>query len=239
LGAARPGEPVSAIREKAKKFQKFVKSLEGKHAQALPEKERPLLERFVYAVLAYDNPAPNAKKVIKAFTDEKVYGSWNEVRVSTVRELAEVLRENKIDDPDTWAPRLKQILQKVFEEADDTAFEPLKEALETASGEKQKKQLNEKTRNFLKDLPGIPAWGTVYLLTGLGLEKELPWEPYTEAVLDEQKVFPQKSNLVQKKRVAKALLEGLEDLDTLDVHHLLVEYGKKDLKKKPEPAAKR
>ena len=32
----------------------------------------------------------------------------------------------------------------------------------------------------------------------------------------------------------QALLEGLEGLDPLDVHHLLVEYGKKDLKKKPE-----
>ena len=51
-------------------------------------------------------------------------------------------------------------------------------------------------------------------------------------------VVPQKSNLVQKKRVAKALLEGLEGLDLLDVHHLLVEYGKKDLKKKPEAGAK-
>lgn len=230
---------MSAIREKAKKFHKFLKSLEGKHAQALPEKGRPLLERFVYAVLAYENPAANAKKVIKALTDEKAYGSWNEVRVSTVRELADILRENKIEDPDGWAPRIKQLLQKVFEEADDTALEPLKEALDAASGDKQKKQLNEKTRNFLKDLPGIPPWGPAYLLTGLGLEKELPWEPYTEAVLDEQKVFPQKSNLAQKKRVAKALLEGLEDLDALDVHHLLVEYGKKDLKKKPEVSAKK
>ena len=62
-------------------------------------------------------------------------------------------------------------------------------------------------------------------------------DDHVEAVLAEQKVFPQKSNLVQKKRVAKALLEGLEGLDPLDVHHLLVEYGKKDLKKKPEPSA--
>lgn len=229
---------MSAIREKAKKFQKFVKTLEAKHATALPEKERPLLERFVYSLLAYDNPSEKAKKVIKALTDDKTYGSWNEVRVSTVRELADVLRESKIDDPDVWAPKLKQMLQKVFEEVDDTAFEPLKEALDGASGDKQKKQINDKMRNFVRDLPGIPAWGPQYLLTGLGLEKELPWEPYVEAVLTEQKVFPQKSNLVQKKRVAKALLEGLEGLDLLDVHHLLVEYGKKDLKKKPEAGVK-
>jgi hypothetical protein len=229
---------VSAIREKAKKFQKFVKSLEEKHAQALPEKGRPLLERFVYSLLAYTNPSPQAKRVIKSLTDEKTYGSWNEVRVSTVRELADVLREAKIEQPETWAPKLKQLLQKVFEEVDDTAFEPLKEALETASGEKQKKQINEKAHKFVRDLPGLPPWAPAYLLTGLGLERELPWEPYTEAVLVEQKVFPPKANLVQKKRVAKALLEGLDDLDPLDVHHLLVEHGKKDLKKKPDAVAK-
>jgi hypothetical protein len=228
---------VSAIREKAKKFQKFMKSLEEKHGPAMPEKDRPLLERFVYSLLAYYNPAANAKKVIKAFTDEKTYTSWNEVRVSTVRELADVLREHKIDQPEVWAPRLKQILQKVFEEADDTAFEPIKEALEGATGDKQKKQLNEKAHKFLRELPGVPVWAPAYLLTGLGLEKELPWEPYIEAALTEQKVFPPKANLVQKKRVAKALLEGLEGVDPLDVHHLLVEYGKKDLKKKPDAAA--
>lgn len=226
----------AAIRDKAKKFHKFLKGIEERHPAALPEKELPLLARFVFYLMAYGNPVANARKVIKHFTDDRIYGSWNEVRVSTVRELGVILAEHKIEHPEFLAPRLKTLLQKVFEEADDTALEPLMEALANPAGEKQKKQLNEKARNFLRDLPGIPAWGSTYLLTGMGLEKELPWDPYTEAVLAEQKVFPAKANLVQKKRVAKALLEGLEDLDPLQVHHLLVEYGKKDLKVKPKPA---
>lgn len=226
----------AAIRDKAKKFHKFLKGIEERHAAALPEKELPLLARFVFYLMAYGNPVANARKVIKHFTDDRIYGSWNEVRVSTVRELGVILAEHKIEHPEFLAPRLKQLLQKVFEEADDTALEPLMEALANPAGEKQKKQLNDKARNFLRDLPGIPAWGSTYLLTGMGLEKELPWDPYTEAVLAEQKVFPAKANLVQKKRVAKALLEGLEGLDPLEVHHLLVEYGKKELKVKPRPA---
>ncbi len=226
----------AAIRDKAKKFHKFLKGIEERHTAALPEKELPLLARFVFYLMAYGNPVANARKVIKHFTDDRIYGSWNEVRVSTVRELGVILAEHKIEHPEFLAPRLKQLLQKVFEEADDTALEPLMEALANPAGEKQKKQLNDKARNFLRDLPGIPAWGSTYLLTGMGLEKELPWDPYTEAVLAEQKVFPAKANLVQKKRVAKALLEGLEGLDPLEVHHLLVEYGKKELKVKPRPA---
>jgi endonuclease III len=228
----------TAIRDKAKKFQKFLKGLEEKHAPAMPEKGRPLLERFVFYLLAYANPPANARKVVKTFTDERLYGSWNEVRVSTVRELADILKEHKIEHADFLAPRLKQMLQKVFEEADDTAFEPLMEAIAGAQNDKQKKTLTEKARNFIRDLPGIPPWGPTYLLTGMGLEKELPWDGFTEAVLAEQKLLPAKSNLVQKKRVAKALLEGLEGLDPLDVHHLLVEHGKKDGKvKKPTPTA--
>lgn len=221
----------TGIREKAKKFQKFVKGLEEKHPQALPKRGAPLLERFVFYLLAYSNPVSAAKTVVADLTDERTFGSWNEVRVATVRELAEVLRRHGIEPADFLAPRLKQFLQKVFEEVDDTALEPIHEDLEKLSGEKLKKQL-EKTKNFIRDLPGIPPWGPSYLLTGLGLEQDIPWDPHTEQALDEQKVFPPKSNLVQKKRVAKALLEGLEGLDPLDVHHLLVEHAKQAQKKR-------
>jgi hypothetical protein len=221
----------TAIREKAKKFHKFLKSLEEKHAAALPEKGRPLLERFVFYLLAYSNPVTQARKVIKSLTDDRTYGSWNEVRVSTVRELTQVLLESKIEHADFLAPRLKQLFQKVFEEVDDTALEPVLDTIAAAS-DKQKKTVNERARNFLRDLPGIPPWGSTYLLTGLGLEDELPWDPHTEAAFEEQKVFPPKSNLVQKKRVARALLDGLEGLDALDVHHLLVEHAKKEPPKK-------
>ena len=34
--------------------------------------------------------------ILTSFTDDRTYGSWNEVRVSTVRELTQVLLEHKI-----------------------------------------------------------------------------------------------------------------------------------------------
>ena len=58
-------------------------------------------------------------------------------------------------------------------------------------------------------------------------ENTMPWDPHTETVLDQQRSFPAKSTLTQKKRVAKALLDGLEDLGPIGVHHLLVEHGKR------------
>ena len=65
----------------------------------------------------------------------RVNGEPRQFDIGAAQTLLDVLREAKIDEPDAWAPKLKQMLQKVFEEVDDTAFEPLKEALDGASGE--------------------------------------------------------------------------------------------------------
>ena len=217
---------MAAIRDKAKKFQKFLQGLKDKHPQALSEPGRPLLEKFVFYLLFYNNPIPNARKAVKSLTNDQLFTSWNEVRVATVRELTEVLEEAKVGPAEFLAPRMKQFLQKVFEEADDTALEPLREKVESAEKAQQKKALLEKLKKFVSELPGIPPWGGTYLLTGLGIDPQLPWDPATESALEEQKVFPPRSTLVQKKRIAKALLDGLEGMDLLDVHHLLVEHWK-------------
>lgn len=218
---------MAAIRDKAKKFHKFVKDLGSKYGPALPDKNAPLLERFVFYLLFYSNSTPSARKAIKAFTNDQQFTSWNEVRVATVREITAILEEAKIQHADFLAPRLKKLLQRVFEEADDTAFEPLTRRIEEA--EKGKRQLTEKVRKFIASLEQeceIPAWGPTYLLTGLALDDQIPWDPHTEAVLESQKVFPAKATLVQKKRVAKALLDGL-DVGPLEVHHLLIEHAKR------------
>jgi hypothetical protein len=190
---------VAAIRDKAKKFHKFVKGLQSKHPQALPDGEAPLLDRFIFYLFLYSNPVTYARRAYKAFKD-------------------------------VLAPRLKQFLQKVFEEIDDTRFEAVLTEIEAAEDAKQRKQLTDAAKKAIAELPGIPPWGATYLLTGLGFDSNIPWDPHTEAVLEAQKAFPPKSTLAQKKRIAKALLDGLE-LDTLSVHHLLVEHAKKDLKR--------
>lgn len=223
---------MAAIREKAKKFQKFVKGLKGKYPQAVPDKGKPLLDRFVFYLLFYSNPVTYARKAYRSLTDDKQFASWSEVRVSTVREITEILEEAKVKPADFLAPRLKEFLQKVFEEVDDMALEPLLAELEEAENARGRKEVTERIKKFVAELPGIPPWGVTYLLTGLGLDDSMPWDPHTEAVLESQKAFPPKSTLVQKKRVAKALVDGLDPLTPLDVHHLLVEYAKRDMKRK-------
>jgi len=219
---------VAAIREKAKKFHKFVKGLQEKYPQALPDEQMKLLERFIFYLLFYSNPVTNAHKAFKALTDDKHFASWSEVRVATVRELTNILRDSKVEPAEFLAPRLKELLQNVFEEVDDVALEPLTERIEEAQTAKQKKDAAEKVRKFVTELPGIPPWGPQYLLAGLGLDPQLPLDPHTEAVLEAQKCFPPKSKLPEKKRVAKALLDGLEPLGPIEVHHLLVEHAKRD-----------
>jgi hypothetical protein len=223
---------VAAIRDKAKKFHKFVKGLNDKYGTALPDMNAPLLERFIFYLLFYSNATTNARKAVKAFTNEQHFTSWNEVRVATVREITEILEESRIQHADFLAPRLKKLLQRVFEEADDTALEPLTRRIEEA--EKGKRQVTEKVKKFLLGLEqecDIPSWGPTYMITGLELDNAIPWDPHTEAVLDSQKVFAAKSTLTQKKRVAKALLDGLE-LGPLEVHHLLIEHAKRGAKGK-------
>lgn len=226
---------MAAVREKAKKFQRFVKGLKSKYGNALPE-DKPLLDRFIFYLLFYSNPVTYAKKAYKSFTDDKAFASWSEVRVSTVREITDILNDAKVKPAEFLAPRLKIFLQRVFEEVDDMALEPLADQIEEAENARQRKEATEAVRKFVEEIVTIPSnelppWGATYLLTGLGLDTSLPWDPHTEAVLEAQKVFPAKATLVQKKRVAKALMDGF-DMSPLEVHHLLVEYAKRDLKRK-------
>jgi hypothetical protein len=227
---------MAAIREKAKKFQKFVKALESKHSVVLPDPNQPLLDRFVFYLLFYSNPVSHAKKAFRALKDEKNFAGWNEVRVATVREICDILEEHKIGHANFLAPRLKHFLQEVFQEVDDTSLEPLRDEIKEAEDAKSRKDLTANAKAFLTELSapplGIPPWGATYLLTGLDFESAIPWDPHTEAVLDAQKAFPPKATLLQKKRVAKALMDGLEHLGPLGVHHLLVEHAKKDLKRR-------
>ncbi len=76
------------------------------------EEPRPLLEELIYAICRESSTAADADagyaRLRKAFID------WNEVRVSTVQEVGEVLRP--LPGPGTRARRIIGLLQKVFEE---------------------------------------------------------------------------------------------------------------------------
>lgn len=201
-----------AIREKAKKLDKVLKTLEKFYSRSvLPEGEDPL-ERLIFCWLFFTNPVTNARKAVKMLLDPDVFGDWNEVRVATQRELENVFKEARIEDAEALAPRIKTFLQNVFEELDDTGLEPLKEL----KGDKAKK--------FLGVLEGVPPWAITYMLVTLGMDSAVPWDPHTERVASRIRLFDPNAPLPQRKKLLRA---ALQDDDPLRLHHLFVEHGKK------------
>ncbi|MEM8666852.1 MAG: hypothetical protein AAGG48_05015 [Planctomycetota bacterium] len=84
-----------------------------KHYKPLPaQPARPMLEHVLYASLLEDSTAELADEGIAKCEQE--FFDWNEVRVTTVTELAQVL--SRLPDPTKAARRLKSNLQAIFEE---------------------------------------------------------------------------------------------------------------------------
>jgi endonuclease III len=85
-------------------------------------KDRSLLEHLVFACCVENSPYEAAEKVFHSLKSD--YFDWNEVRVSSVRELAEVCKP--LNDPNESATRIKRVLQSVFETHYSFDLEPLK-----------------------------------------------------------------------------------------------------------------
>jgi endonuclease III len=87
-----------------------------------PPKERSLFEHLLFACLLEDSPHETAEQVFETF--KRDYFGWNEVRVSTIRELSEVTKP--LVDHEAAAARLKQTLRSVFESVYQFDLESLK-----------------------------------------------------------------------------------------------------------------
>jgi endonuclease III len=201
-----------AIKEKAKKLDKVLKSLEKFYSRSVLPEGDDSLERLIFYWLFYTNPVTNARKAVKMLEDPDVFGDWNEVRVATQRELEDIFREARIEDAEALAPRIKTFLQNVFEELDDTSIEPLKELKP------------DKAKRFLAALEGVPPWAITYMFVTLGLDTAIPWDPHTERVASRIRVIDPNAPLPQRKKLLRA---ALEDGDPLRLNHLFVEHGKK------------
>jgi hypothetical protein len=103
-------------------INKLYKVLKQHYKPTLPDTQRPLLEQMLFACCLenapYDSAAKTYEHLATAFFD------WNEVRVSTVNELAEAMRE--LPDPLAAASNLKRVLQTVFESTYSFELESMK-----------------------------------------------------------------------------------------------------------------
>lgn len=96
---------------RAAQFTKLHKVLKKHYTPVEPDPNRPVLEQLLYACLLENAHYAAAEEANAAL----VHGffDWNEIRVSTVRELAEAMRG--LPDPPAAANRIKRVLQNVFE----------------------------------------------------------------------------------------------------------------------------
>src|SRR4051812_17432730 len=85
-------------------------------------KDRSVLEHLLFACVLEDSPQEAAEQVFQALKHD--YFGWNEVRVSTVRELTDALKP--LVNPAASAARLKQALHSVFESVYEFDIESLK-----------------------------------------------------------------------------------------------------------------
>jgi len=125
-----------------------------KHFKAAPPSPgRPLMEHVLYASLLEDTPADLADEGFAKCEQE--FFDWNEVRVTTVTELAEVL--SRLPSANAAAMRLKKNLQSIFETFYNFDIDHLK-----------KENLGKAVAKF-EAMPGISPFVLSYLVQhGLG-----------------------------------------------------------------------
>lgn len=96
---------------KASLVKRIMTRLKKRYGSVGRRESLPMLEQLILAVLAEDTTATKANKVFHRL--KKNYFDWNEVRVSAVIELQEMMAE--LPQAEQRAIRLKRILKQVFE----------------------------------------------------------------------------------------------------------------------------
>jgi endonuclease III len=111
-----------ATPNRAALINKTLKVLRKHFKPVTPPKDRTLFEHLVFACLVEDSPSESAEQVLAQLKQE--YFGWNEVRVSTIRELTDALKP--LVNPAESAARLKQTLHSVFESVYEFDIETFK-----------------------------------------------------------------------------------------------------------------
>jgi hypothetical protein len=119
-----------------------------------PDGKRPLLEHMLFACCLENAHYEVAEKAYTRLGHN--FFDWNEVRVSTVTELAEAMKE--LPEPSVAASNLKKLLQSVFESTYSFDLEPVKKQ-NLGAGIKRLQQLDGAT-------PFVVAYAVQAALSG-------------------------------------------------------------------------
>jgi endonuclease III len=101
-----------ASSSRGSQFAKIHKVLKKQSYEVVsPDPERPLLEHLLFSACLENAHYDAAEQAFAALAHN--FFDWNEIRVSTIRELAEVMPG--LPDPAAAANRVKRILHSIFE----------------------------------------------------------------------------------------------------------------------------
>lgn len=176
-----------ASKNRAAQITKVLKVVKKHFKPATLAKDRSLLEHLIYACLVENSLYDAAERVFQSLNND--YFDWNEVRVSTVKELAEAAKG--LNDPQEAATRLKRILQSVFETHYSFDLEPLK---------KQNIGVSVKTiEKYNGSTPFIAAFVTQQALGGHSI-------PVNQGLLESLRIV----GVVSDGEAAKGAVPGLE-----------------------------
>ena len=92
-------------------LNKIHKVLKKHYKPVVHRHEQPVLESLLYAACLENARLATAEAVYEKLKTS--FFDWNEVRVSTAKELAEIMHEP--GEPESAATHIKGILQSVFE----------------------------------------------------------------------------------------------------------------------------
>jgi endonuclease-3 len=176
-----------ASKNRAALITKVLKVVKKHYKPVAPPKERSLLQNLLFACCLENSLHDAAEKVFHSLSTD--YFDWNEVRVSTIRELSEVLKP--LNDPTESATRLKRVLQSVFETHYSFDLEPLK---------KQNIGVAVKTlEKYNGSTPFIVAYVTQQSLGGHSI-------PVNQGLLESMRIV----GVVTDAEAAKGAVPGLE-----------------------------
>jgi endonuclease-3 len=177
-----------ASKNRAALVNKALKVVKKHYKPAAPAaKDRSLLEHLVFACCVENSPYDAAERVFQSLKSD--YFDWNEVRVSTVRELAEVCKG--LNDPNESATRIKRVLQSVFETHYSFDLEPLKKQ-NIGAAVKQLEKYNGSS-------PFVVAFVTQQALGGHAI-------PTNQGLLESLRIV----GVISDAEAAKGVVPGLE-----------------------------
>lgn len=198
-------------KEVKRKLARLVRILADRYGPHIyPEERTSLLEQVVFALLAAENPVTNARKAVRDFKDD--YVDWNEVRVSSIRELEDTLAKSRIERAGETAALLKSVLDRTFMELCRVELEQLRT------------EGPDRARKFVARLDMLKPHEQQYALVASGCETAPPLDPATERVCERLGLFRADDPPARRRRALEAAIEPAE---ALRFYHLMVEHGKK------------